>query len=200
MRKICLILSVCLSAAGFSFAQQNYLAFDGSNIIEIGYRDGKVDSLSANPKVNKVFNGTKCIKYARSIEKFDNIKIHPNGLLEDVSGFATFHESAQKIKMKVYSTAPVGTMIELQLTKKGVDNYPKGVHSQFQAKTKKQNEWEEIEFVFVNYPEGSQVSPKEIDEVVILFSPNSAKTATFYFSDLIGPKLILEPSAVKTSN
>jgi hypothetical protein len=198
MKKAILIFSALIASATFAFAQQNYCSFDGNSLITFGYRDGKIDSISTNPKVNKVFSGTHCIQYKRSAQKFDNFKIHPTGMLEDVSGFATFHKSAQKIKMKVYSTAPVGTMIEVQFTKKGMDSYPKGVHSQFQAKTKKQNEWEEIEFDFVNAPEGSQVKANEIDEIVVLFGPNTTSANTFYFGELVGPKLL--PTAVKTGN
>jgi hypothetical protein len=200
MKKICLIISALLISAGITFAQQNYCSFEENNNLGFGYRDGKLDSLSANPKVNKIYSGTHCIEYQRSANKFDNVKIHPQGKLEDVSGYATFHKSAQKLKMKVYSTAPAGTMIEVQFTKKGVDNYPKGVHSQFQAKTKKQNEWEEIVFDFVNHPEGSEVRANEIDEVIILFSPNTTATSKFYFSEFLGPMIIEAPAAVKTKN
>jgi hypothetical protein len=200
MKKIILILSAILVSAGLTFAQQNYCSFDGTSQINYGYRDGKLDSISANPKVNNIYNGTHCIQYKRSSNKFDNLKIHPQGQVEDISGFATFHKDASKMKMKVYSTAPVGTLIEVQFAKKGIDNYPKGVHSQFQAKTKKQNEWEEIELVFVSAPEGSEVKAYEIDEFIILFAPNTSGTNTFYFSDFMGPKMTEVPEAIKTNS
>ncbi|MBA3900678.1 MAG: hypothetical protein H0X62_10795 [Bacteroidetes bacterium] len=200
MKKIILIFSAILVSAGFTFAQHNYCSFDGKSQVGYGHRDGKLDSLSANPKSGNVYKGTHCIQYKRSANKFDNLKIHPQGKVEDVSGFATFHKDAQKMKVKIYSTAPVGTLIELQFTKKGIDSYPKGVHSQFQAKTKKQNEWEELEFNFVSAPEGSEVKAYEIDEFVILFAPNTSGTNTFYFTDLIGPKMSETPEAIKTNN
>jgi hypothetical protein len=201
MKKIVFAIVCFFATVGFSFAQQKYCSTEDSNINTFGYRDGKLDSLASNPKENSVNNSQKVIKYVRSSSKFDNLKIHPAGLLEDVSGFSTFHKDAQKIKMKVYSSAPAGTMIEIQFTKQGVDGYPKGVQSQYQAKTTKKNEWEELIFTFVNAPEGSQVGVKDIDEIVVLFAPNSTSTDTFYFSDLNGPKFINKTAAepVKTS-
>ncbi len=190
MKKICLLMSVVLLSAGLSFSQQKYFSTESLNLVEYGYRDGKLDSAYANPKVNNVYKSTKCIQYKRSSSKFDNVKVHPKGKFEDVALFATFDSTAQKIKMKVFSTAPVGAIIEIQFAKKGIDDYPKGVHSQYQSKTKKQNEWEELTFDFVNWPEGSQVSSSEIDEIVILFSPNSTVINEYYFSEMIGPKLI----------
>ncbi|MDQ3192573.1 MAG: hypothetical protein M3Q58_13350 [Bacteroidota bacterium] len=190
MKKICLLISVMLLTAGLSYGQQKYFSNESINLIEYGYRDGKLDSSFANPKVNNVYKNTKCIQYKRSESKFDNVKIHPKGKFEDVTTFAKFDSTANKIKMKVYSTAPVGTIIEIQFAKKGINEYPTGVHSQFQSKTKKQNEWEELTFDFVNWPEGSKVNPSEVDEMVILFSPNSTLSNDFYFSDMIGPKLI----------
>jgi hypothetical protein len=199
MKKIIVIFSAIFASAACSFAQHNYLTFDGKSHVNYGYRDGKLDSISTNPKGNAVYKGSQCIQYKRSANKFDNLKLHPAGKVEDISGFATFHKDALKMKVKVYSTAPVGTMIELQFTKKGIDNYPKGVHSQFQTKTKKQNEWEELEFNFVSAPEGSEVKAYEIDEFVILFAPNTSGTNTFYISELIGPKMIEMPGANKTN-
>lgn len=190
MKKKCLLITVMLITAGLSFGQQKYCSTEASNLVEFGYRDGKLDSSYANPKVNNVYKNTKCIHYKRSAAKFDNVKIHPKGKFEDVTMFATFDSTANKIKMKVYSTAPVGTTVEIQFAKKGINDYPKGVHSQFQAKTKKQNEWEELTFDFVNSPEGSQVIPTEIDEIILLFSPNSTESNVYYFSDMIGPKLV----------
>ncbi|HET6243076.1 MAG: hypothetical protein H0V01_09240 [Bacteroidetes bacterium] len=190
MKNIFLLVSGMLVTFGFSFGQQKYLSMDATGLVEYGYRDGKLDSSHVNPKVNSVYNSTKCIQYKRSAMKFDNVKIHPKGKFENLTLFATFDSTEHKIKMKVYSTSPVGTIVEIQFAKKGIDNYPKGVHSQFQAKTKKQNEWEELTFDFVNTPEGSQVESTEIDEIVILFSPNATTTNIYYFSDMTGPKLI----------
>jgi hypothetical protein len=202
MRKIALAIASLFATISFSYAQQKYCNYENASANTFGYRDGKLDSLAANPKVSTVNNNQKVLKYVRSSSKFDNLKIHPAGVLEDVSGFSTFHKDAQQLKMKVYSSAPAGTLIEIQFTKKGIDGYPKGVQSQYQAKTTKKNEWEEITFTFVNAPEGSEVGVKDIDEIVILFAPNSSSTETFYFSDLTGPKFIEASAAepVKTSN
>jgi hypothetical protein len=192
MKKLILLISA-IATSFISIAQQSY-SFNGKSNFNIGYTDGKIEQVSSNPKVSKIYEGEKCIQYVRSSNKFDNIKLHPKGYFEDVSGFATFHSSATKLKMKIYSTAPVGTLVEVQFTGKGIDNYPKGVHSQFQAKTKKQNEWEEVVFDFVNAPEGSEVKPFAVNEIVVLFAPNTTGSNTFYISEFVGPKVNEETS------
>lgn len=199
MKKIQLLISSLL-ISGLVLAQQRYDDFSGNKFQNFGDRDGILDSSSVNPRSNKVNNSPKCAKYIRSAStKYDNIKIYPKRKLMDISPYATHLGNPEKIKMKIYTSAPIGTKVEIQLGKKGDDNYPSGIHSQYEAITTVQNAWEELTFTFSQIPKGSMVSATEIDKITLLFSPNSSNGDTYYFDDLTGPELTPETSSLKAS-
>jgi len=79
--------------------------------------------------------------------------------LADVSPFATYLGIPPKIKMKIYTTAPVGTLVEILLgSKNGNNDYPAGTNSQYQAYTTVSNGWQQLEFKFSQIPQGSETS------------------------------------------
>jgi hypothetical protein len=172
-------------------AQHNYFNTDAEKLLWFGQFNGILDSTATNPALGQINNNQYCVKYRRSKEEiYDNIKLKINGRLGDVKNYATYEGIPPKIKMKVFSTAPVGTMIELQFGKSNEVAYPEGVHSQYQAYTKKQNEWEELEFLFAAIPQGSKVNNNEVDQITILFAPQTQANDVFYFDELRGPEII----------
>jgi hypothetical protein len=99
--------------------------------------------------------------------------------------------------MKIYTTAPVGTMIEILLGDKSKNNtYPGGTHSQYQAYTTVSGAWEELEFKFAQIPEGSETPATGIDQVTLLFNPNSSSSDTYYFDEISGPQIVGNTTAV----
>ncbi len=176
----------------FSIAQFSaYDNFEGDKKINYGIITGTIDTAAKNPSVNKVNFSVSCAKYIRNKSKsFDVVKMNLNNKLEDVKLFTSYAAYAPKIKIKVYTTAPIGTLIELQLTKKGGDKgFPVGVNSQFQVYTTKTNEWEELEFNFAQIPRLSEVKTSDIDQLILLFNPNSYSAHTYYFDELTGPAI-----------
>jgi hypothetical protein len=113
-----------------------------------------------------------------------------------VAAYASHDEAAPKMKLKLYTTAPAGTIVEIQLGKKEGNAYPEGTHSQYQAVTTTTGQWEELEFRFVQTPEGSRTSSREVDQVTLLFMPGTNHMQTFYFDELQGPR-ITENSTAK---
>ena len=92
--------------------------------------------------------------------------------------------------MKVYTTAPVGTLIEIQLGKREGIAYPDGTHSQFQARTTVSNAWEELVFTYAVTPKDSRTSASQVDQITVVFNPNSATNDVYYFDDLTGPAVV----------
>jgi hypothetical protein len=183
-----LIFLVCVGKE--SLSQMVYNNHEGLAYHLFGQRNGILDSTALNPQTNAVNNSPTCVKYRRSKEEiYDNIKLDFLKPLVDVSPYATYEGNPPKIKMKVYSSAPVGTQIEIQLGRLNEIAYPDGIHSQYQGFTKKQNEWEEVEFLFAQIPEGSKVSATEVDQITILFAPRSETNYVFYYDDLTGPEI-----------
>ncbi|MES2590712.1 MAG: hypothetical protein V4608_02420 [Bacteroidota bacterium] len=193
MKKCSLLFSVFLFPTVLAFSQaQVYDNFEGTKSVFYSSKNGVLDSAAKNPGSSSVNSSAKCGMYVRNrTKKFDNIKMNVSGKLSDVSTFATYTGIPPKIKMKVYTTAPAGTLIEILLGNKlGNNAYPEGTNSQYQAYTTTSGAWEELEFKFAQVPEGSQTSTSQVDQVTLLFNPNSTTSDTFYFDDLSGPSVI----------
>ncbi len=201
--KYVLLLSVFLLQINSVNSQsQVYDDFDGKKLIFYGLKNGVLDTVTQNPAPNSINSSSKCAMYVRNqTKKFDNIKINISGKLSDVSNYATYTGIPPKIKMKIYTTAPPGTLVEILFGKKlGNNAYPDGTNSQYQAHTTVSNAWEELEFKFAQIPEGSLTSTTQIDQITLLFNPNSSSSDTYYFDDLTGPSTILveKPEPVNT--
>lgn len=191
-KKCCLWIVFCLFQTVASFGQTLvYDNFDGNRSVRYGERSGGLDSLSKNPKIDSVNRSQKCALYTRnSAKKFDNIKMSLNGKLTGVPEYATYLGIPPKLKIKVYTSAPAGTLVEILLgSKNGNNDYPAGTNSQYQAYTTKTNAWEDLEFKFSQVPQGSETSFEQIDQITLLFNPNSSTSDKYYFDDITGPGL-----------
>lgn len=166
-----------------------YDNFDGTKVLYYHQRGGVLDTMMKNPHPDAVNGSAHCALYVRNgTRKFDNIKMALLGGLGSVDKYATYLGVPPHFKLKVFTSAPPGTLVEILLgSRKGNNDYPAGTHSQYQAYTKKTNEWEELEFLFSQIPQGSETSAEQIDQVVLLFNPNSSTSDTWYFDDLTGP-------------
>jgi hypothetical protein len=128
-------------------------------------------------------------------KKFANIKMNVPQKLTGVDAYATYLGIPPKLKLKVYTSAPPGTLVEILLgSKRGNNDYPAGTHSQYQAYTTKSNEWEELTFLFSQIPQGSETSTTQVDQIVLLFNPNSNTSDTYYFDEITGPGLVDWPA------
>jgi len=192
-KKYCLLLSAILIQAGALSGQSlMYDNFDGNRSVRYDERTGVLDSLAKNPQTNEINGSAKCALYVRNAgKKFDNIKMELPANLIDVSAYATYLGEPLKLKMKIYTTAPVGTLVEILLGRKsGNNDYPAGTNSQYQVYTTVTNAWEQLEFKFSQIPQGSETSTSQIDQVTLLFNPNSSTSDTYYFDEVTGPGLV----------
>jgi hypothetical protein len=171
---------------------QTYDDFEGNKVIHYSAKNGVLDSVMKNPAPSDINKSEKCAMYVRNkTQKFDNIKMPFNGMMSDVSPYATYLGVPPKLKMKLYTTAPVGTLVEILLGDKTKNNtYPAGTNSQFQAYTTVTGQWEELEFKFAQIPEGSETPTTGINQLTLLFNPNSSTSDTYYFDEISGPTVI----------
>jgi hypothetical protein len=191
-KKYIFLIHLIVFQAGLIFSQKlTYDNFEGSKSVRYTERTGVLDTLAKNPKIDNVNNSQKCALYIRNAaKKFDNIKMELPGLMADVSEYATYLGVPPKLKMKVYTNAPAGTLVEILLgNKNGNNDYPAGTNSQYQVYTTKTNAWEELEFKFSQIPQGSQTSTKDINQITLLFNPNSSTSDAYYFDEITGPGL-----------
>ncbi len=190
--KIILFSQLLVLQAGLIFGQKiTYDNFEGSKYIRYTERTGVLDTLAKNPRVDNVNSSEKCALYIRNAgKKFDNIKMELPGKMADVSEYATYLGIPPKLKMKLYTNAPVGTLVEILLgDKNGNNDYPAGTNSQYQCYTTKTNAWEELEFKFSQIPQGSKTSTSDINQITLLFNPNSSASDAYYFDEITGPGL-----------
>lgn len=175
--------------------------FEGKKSLHYGERSGVLDTLAKNPAPNKVNGSQKCALYVRNgAKKFANIKMNLQGNLTGVEAYATYLGIPPKLKMKVYTTAPAGTLVEVLLgSRNGNNDYPAGTHSQYQAYTTVSNQWEELEFKFSQIPQGSETSSSQIDQAVLLFNPNSSTSDTYYFDELTLPPLKIKDTSASVT-
>lgn len=176
-------------------AQQTYCDFEGLKVVSFGEFTGTIDSLFSNPAPDNINSSAYCARHIRDTTAYDNFKLYPDTLLEDVSLYAV-NNSVPKITLKLYSTAPAGTTVHVQLGARNDNNYPTGIHSEYTATTTIQNGWENLTFNYLQSPMGSLVLPTQINKVVILFNPNSIGTDTIYFDDLMGPELLVSATGI----
>jgi hypothetical protein len=170
--------------------QQLYCDFDGVKVVTFGASTGTIDSLFANPHPDLIDNSPNCAKYIRASILYDNIKFYPDSMLHDVTLYASNSPLTPKMTIKLYSSAPIGTLVQLQLGSKSDDNYPSGIHSEYQTFTTAQNAWQNLFFDYYQSPAGSLVSATQVNKVVLLYNPEFAGQDTIYFDDLTGPELL----------
>jgi hypothetical protein len=195
-----ILLAMLLFPSGLTYGQtQVYDDFEGTKAVRYASKTGVLDTIAKNPAAGSLNPSPRCALYVRNASKrFDNIKMAVNGKLSDLNPYATYVGTPPQLSMKVYTNAPVGTLVELLLgDSKGNNDYPAGTNSQYQAYTSKSGEWEELHFKFSQIPEGSEVPTTGVNQVTLLFSPNTLSSDTYYFDELTGPAVISVSTGVK---
>ncbi|MEZ4883821.1 MAG: T9SS type A sorting domain-containing protein [Chitinophagales bacterium] len=167
MKKIVLFLSLFTFYYGYS--QSLPINFEGavttSDFVDF---DGGTATVIANPVVEGINTSTTV---ARIIRDGGAVFAGSKILLSSNLDFSTL----TKISMKVYTTAPVGTVVKFKLEGEGpsVDNVD--------AFTTTSGEWETLEWIFAG-------TPNNLNEIVFMFDfgniGDGSAASTFYFDDI----------------
>ena len=202
MNKIYLLLLPALlicSAASAQVVGQNMLE-NFETVSRFTYPraiySGVYDSAAANPSATGVNTSPKVGKYIRNAGvQYDVLACNMiGGTVRDVASYLT---GAKKISIKINSTAPVGTEIQLTLqnAQQSTGGYPQGRHSVYVATTTMMNAWETLVFNFNNQPSGG-VDANGLDQMIISFKNNSNTGDTYYFDDIAGYDIGAAPRAI----
>ncbi len=191
LKKSIVLFLTFLFQTGLVLGQsQPYDNMDGKKAFTFGEKSGMLDTTAMNPAPG-TDNVKKCYKYVRNGSKqYDNVKLNFSKKLTDVNKYATYTGVPQKISMKLYTTAPAGTLVEIQLGKQGKEGYPGAINSVYQAKTTVTNGWEDLQFKFAQTPVESKTSATQVDQLTLLFNPNSTTSDTYYFYNITGPMFV----------
>lgn len=161
----------------FDFTFEN---FDEQASVSLTTATGTLVEIT-NPDSTGINPSALSGEYTRSgSEQFDVLAYTTTA----IGDAAEYVDNVRKFSIDLYSTAPVGTTLLLQLEDSGAatpSNYPTGRHSRYQAQTTVQNSWERIELPFLDRPDGS-TNDAAVDTMILLFAPNR-QTADVYVWD-----------------
>lgn len=155
--------------------------FDQAALIEYSFSTGTFLEEVMNPSLDSVNSSDLVGSYTRnSAEQYD-VLFFDTDAIDDASNFS---EGEKIFSINIYTDAPAGTPILVQLESKGraTAEYPTGRHSRYQVVTEHQNGWHTLRIPFLDKPDQNQ-SPLTVDQLVILFAPNSFSSHTWYFDD-----------------
>ncbi|MFY9242269.1 MAG: T9SS type A sorting domain-containing protein [Polaribacter sp.] len=166
MKKFILFLS--LFTFTISFSQSLPINFEGDvSTSDFVSFDGGTAIVTNNPEKSGINTSNSVAQIIR-----DGGAVWSGGkiLLTDNLDFSEF----TKITMKVYTTAPVGTIVKLKLEGSGPS-------AEIDAFTTVSGSWETLEWVFLGIP-------NTLNEIVFMFDfgkvGDGSATSTFYFDDI----------------
>jgi beta-glucanase (GH16 family) len=157
--------------------------FEVPPALTYGAMSGTLTKAIANPAPNTVNNSAKVGKYVRNnTVQYDYMTL--TGLNSQPNG--EFVYGQRRILLDVYTDAPVGTKLSLNLENGLVatgTNYPSGRYAIFDAVTTKQNQWETVEFAYTSSPD-IYGSAAEVNQWILLFAPVTNTSYTLHFDNL----------------
>ncbi len=124
------------------------------------------------------------VEYARNPEEFYDLIYYATDAITDPFDYIN---GTKKFYLDVYSTAPPCTHVLLQLDSLPLAEaeYPTGRHSRFIAFTNSSDQWERLEFEFLDLPdEGMDLNVSSVNSLVLFFEPGTNTSDTFYFRSL----------------
>lgn len=163
-----------------------YYQFSFANQDEIGYANLLSNtgtySVVDNPLAAGVNTSALSARYIRnSLEQYDIIAYKTSGIADADS----YTSKTKKFYIDVYTAAPIGTQLILQLENSSVatsSNYPLGRHSRYLGTTTVQNQWQRIALEMLDAPDPSAAA-NSVDKLVLLFASNTFTGDTFYYDN-----------------
>ena len=153
------------------------------NIVYLN-KTGVLTEAVANPSATGSNTSALVGKYVRNSSELYDVFNIKNVVISNANDYVY---GRKRISFDIYTSAPVGTKISMQLENSLVTtatNFPSGRHSGYKATTTVQNKWETLEFEFEKVIDPN-TSVLAINNVVFLFESNSNSGATYYFDNLL---------------
>lgn len=160
---------------------QEFVHDDFESNRNLGYTTftGAFDQAASNPAPNAVNDSIVVGQYIRnSAEQWDVIA----GDSIAISDVAPYITGDKAFYMDMYTAAPIGTEILIQLEDSSIatpSNFPTGRHSKYIAHTSKQNSWESLKFKLEDRIDGA-TGDLDVNSIIILIDPNSFNGDTYY--------------------
>jgi hypothetical protein len=193
MKIISLVYTALLILPNHSFCQTLYDDFESPSGIH--YRGTGIFNDTVNILSKGLNISGRIAKYAKRSNSEDFIIIKVNRRIGDVTPYI---KNSKKMHMFFYSYTPgievkITFMDSTKVRRKKVDS---GIHSEYRAFTRRNNQWEVIYFDFTSAPD-PEISPVKINKVLISIEPRKKDASVYYFDDFYGPDFIGEETSVK---
>jgi beta-glucanase (GH16 family) len=143
--------------------------------------DGGYSAFEDNPAVNALNPSQQVARYQRNAGSQYDVLQFSTDLIKNATPFEI---ESYKVQVKVYSSAPVGTEIQVLFEKRGLlsQPFPIGRRTILSAFTTATNQWEILTFEFVTTPDLNLLA-NEIDQFTVLVAPNTFTNPVLYFDD-----------------
>ena len=162
----------------YDYSFENFDAAGGASLSSV---TGTLNEVS-NPAPNAV-NGSALVgEYTRDAGSEYDIISYSTSAITDADSYVI---KGNKLYMDVYTSAPVGTEILLQMESNiaTAQNWPDGRHSRYTARTTVTNAWERLVFSFVDQPDPS-VATGAVSNLLVLVDPGNFTSDTYYIDNL----------------
>jgi beta-glucanase (GH16 family) len=156
--------------------------YDGTALLTKDFSNG-IYTVQANPSAVSPNTSANAAKYVRDAASSYDALVFKTNAIDDAYNFK---KGNYKIYADIYTTAPIGTRLSLNFEVSGVatpDNWPAGRHSNYEAVTTKQNQWETVAFSISSTPDKG-ASDASVDKFVFLFNPVTATNHTYYLDNI----------------
>ena len=157
--------------------------YEGNRNVSYTTVTGQLTQSSANPGPNAVNGSATVAKYVRSAATAYDLVTMSTTLVPDASSYV---RGDKAFYMDVYSNAPVGTPMLLQLENANVataSNFPLGRHSKYIAHTSVQNGWQRLKFLLNDRIDGG-TADTAVNQLVLLPNPNTLTGHTYYLDNM----------------
>jgi len=145
--------------------------------------NGTYVAAATNPSATGLNTSAKVGQYTRNAaSQYDALALASTQIKDG----STYVAGQKAFAMDVYTSAPAGTVVSWQLessASSNPNNYPTGRHSIYQAVVKQSNAWHTLTFTYANSPDAG-TPDADVDNVVLLFAPNSTTGTVFYIDNL----------------
>ena len=155
--------------------------FDDQPLANFSSTTGTLTETS-NPSLDAV-NGTALVgEYIRNSQEQYDLVVYNTDAITDASAFVN---KTNKFYMDVYTNAPVGTEIFIQLETASATaiNWPEGRHSRYVASVTDTNKWQRLEFELLDRPDPA-ASDTDVNTLILLFASNTFTGDAYYFDNL----------------
>ncbi len=161
---------------------ETLLDFESTGLISWISSDGVYEDSEPNPAPNEINSSATAARYERNPAVTFNVLRYTADAFNDA---ALFKSGELVLELDVYTSAPAGALISLQLENMqlATQPYPSGRNSVYQAATSQSNAWHTLRFPLILTPDGS-LANNRINQFLILFQPGTASDAVFWFDNL----------------